>query len=103
MLPTSVPGYQRSRQPASSPTTEQAHDALAAVVQRLAAWGFPADDAAYALQGAVRWLEVAPRQYLFAQDSPVTAIYFLVEGKIFQEQVTPASSGARRVTQAGID
>jgi CRP-like cAMP-binding protein/membrane protein YdbS with pleckstrin-like domain len=100
MLPTSVPGYQRGRPPASSLSTAQdpALDALAAIVQRLVAWGFPADDAAYALQGAVAWRELAPRDYLFAQDTPVTAIYLLVEGRIFQEQITPDSAGSRRVT-----
>lgn len=100
MLPTSVPGWlRRQRQaPAQSPAPNLAQDAMAAVVQRLVAWGFPADDAAYALQGAVRWRELAPRQYLFNQDSPVTAIYLLVEGKILQEQIMAESQGTRRVT-----
>jgi hypothetical protein len=96
MLPTSVPGYQRGRLQASSPST--AADAVSAVIQQLAAWGFPADDAAYALQGAVRWKELAPRQFLFTQDTAVTAIYLLVEGKIFQEQISEDSQGNRRVT-----
>ena len=73
-------------------------DALGVVIQRLVMWGFPADDAAYALQGAVQWRELAPRQYLFTQDTPVNAIYLLVEGKIFQEQITAEPNGARRVT-----
>ena len=104
MLPTSVPGYQRGPARQSSQDSSQpsgpaaAPDALAAIVQRLVAWGFPADDAAYALQGAVRWREVAPREYLITQDTPVTAIYLLVEGKVFQEQIAPESSGNRRVT-----
>lgn len=101
MLPTSVPGYQRGRSLqglAQDPAQPPSLDALAAIVQRLVAWGFPADDAAYALQGAVRWRAVAARQYLFSQDTPVTHIYLLVEGKIFQEQITPDSAGNRRVT-----
>lgn len=107
MLPTSVPGYQHSRshrQGSSSGSSPQssgqaaASDALAAIVQRLVAWGFPADDAAYALQGVVRWIDVAARDYLFNQDAPVTAIYLLVEGKIFQEQISADNQGNRRVT-----
>ena len=105
MLPTSVPGYQRHRPQSSSFATPQdaarfsAPDALAVIVQRLVAWGFPADDAAYALQGAVRWIDVPPRDYLFAQNAPVAAIYLLVEGKIFQEQIIGDDHGnQRRVT-----
>ncbi len=104
MLPTSVPGYQRGRSSGSLPpsgpvsTQDPAPDALAIIAQRLVAWGFPADDAAYALQGAVRWRELPAREYLFTQDKPVTAIYLLVEGKILQEQITPDSQDNRRVT-----
>lgn len=110
MLPTSVPGHQRGRPRASSQSTVSqpsgpqptgqapALDAMATVIQRLVAWGFPADDAAYALQGAVTWVNLASRQYLFTQDDPVTAVYLLVEGKIFQEQITIDATGERRVT-----
>ena len=109
MLPTSVPGYQRSHRQgsptgsSSGPSPQSsgqaaATDALAAIVQRLVAWGFPADDAAYALQGVVRWIDVAARDYLFNQGAPVTAIYLLVEGKIFQEQISADNQGNRRVT-----
>ena len=73
-------------------------DALAVIVQRLVGWGIPADDAAYALQSAVGWRDLAARDYLFAQDTPVTAVYLLVEGEIFQEQITVESDGQRRVS-----
>src|SRR4051812_36703709 len=99
MLPTSVPGYQRGL-PASSPNSVSPEDlgATGVIIQRLVAWGFPADDATHALQGAVRWRELAPRQYLFTQDAPVTSLYLLVEGRILLEQITPDSHGTRRVT-----
>jgi CRP-like cAMP-binding protein len=100
MLPTSVPGYQHNRPQDSSHNgaTDAAQDAMSIVVQRLVAWGFPADDTAYALHGSVRWIELPSRQYLFTQDTPVTAIYLLVEGNLYQEQITPDGQGNRRVT-----
>lgn len=76
----------------------QTQDAVATIVQRLVAWGLPQDDAAFALQGAVRWRQLAPREYLFTQDTAVTAIYLLVEGNVFQEKITLDSQGNRRVT-----
>ncbi|MCC6455066.1 MAG: cyclic nucleotide-binding domain-containing protein [Caldilineaceae bacterium] len=102
MLPTSVPGRSRRQLTPQnlSPNAgiDPAQDAMGVILQRLAAWGIPADDAAYALQGGVRWRELAPRQYLFTQDTPVTAIYLLMEGQIYQEQISPDSQGNRRVT-----
>ena len=80
-----------------TPVQGPARDAVAIIAQRLVAWGLPPDDAAFALQGAVHWRDVAPREYLFTQDAPVTAIYLLVEGRVLQEKIIEDGQGNRRV------
>jgi CRP-like cAMP-binding protein len=80
-----------------TPVQGPARDAVAIIAQRLVAWGLPPDDAAFALQGAVYWRDVASREYLFTQDAPVTAIYLLVEGKVLQEKIIEDGQGNRRV------
>jgi CRP-like cAMP-binding protein len=98
MFPTPSLGSPQNQRPQEQSPQNQTDDAVAIVVQRLVAWGLPQDDAAYALQEAVRWRQVAPREYLFSQDTAVTAIYLLVEGSIFQEKITVDNQGNRRVT-----
>jgi CRP-like cAMP-binding protein/membrane protein YdbS with pleckstrin-like domain len=68
-------------------TSPPSPDALAVVIPLLVPWGLPADEAAYALHGAVTWRYLAPRDPLFVQDARVDAIYFLLSGKLFQERI----------------
>ena len=71
--------------------------AVAEVVQRLVGWGLPADEVAYALAGAVKVVDMDPRRELFAQDAPVSAVYLLQSGGVYQERVVTDSQGSRRV------
>lgn len=73
-------------------------DALDTVAAELARWNLPEGDVRHELQNAVRWVELDPRQELYSQGDPVTAVYFLYEGGIFQERITQDDTGRRRVT-----
>jgi CRP-like cAMP-binding protein len=67
------------------------------IVQRLVAWGLPQDEVEYTLQGAISVRELNPRAQLFAQDTPVSAIYLLKSGGIVQERITLDKQGRRRI------
>jgi CRP-like cAMP-binding protein/membrane protein YdbS with pleckstrin-like domain len=71
--------------------------AVANVVQRLVGWGLPADEVEYALRGAVEVIDLDPRRELFAQDAPVTAVYLIESGGVYQERVVADAQGGRRV------
>ncbi len=71
--------------------------AVAEVVQLLVGWGLPPDEVEYALRGAVDMIDLDPRRELFAQDAPVTAVYRIVSGGVFQERVVTDEKGERRV------
>jgi len=71
--------------------------AVADVVQLLVGWGLPPDEVEYALAGAVDVVDLDPRRELFAQDTPVTAVYRIVSGGMFQERVVADEKGERRV------
>lgn len=72
-------------------------NAFREVVQRLVAWGLPQDEVEYALQGAVQVMDLSSGAQLFAQDTPVTAVYLLKSGAIQQERVMLDKQGRRRV------
>lgn len=78
--------------------SQEREAAFREIVQRLVSWGLPQDEVEYTLQGAVTLVELPPRAYLFAQDTPVTAVYLLQEGRIFQEHIGQDSQGRRRTT-----
>ncbi len=71
---------------------------LTVVIEQLAKWGIPTDELRHELQGAVRWVDLDPRQELFAQGDPLTAAYFLYEGSIIQERITQDAEGRRRAS-----
>jgi CRP-like cAMP-binding protein len=79
-----------------SATTLDHQAAFAQIVEALVAWGLPRDDVAFALDDAVEALVLPPREQLFAQDTPLTHVYLLREGRIYLERVTE-QGGQRRI------
>jgi CRP-like cAMP-binding protein len=76
-------------------TIQERDTAFREIVQRLVAWGLPPEEVEYALQGAVEVIELAPRAQLFAQATPLTAVYLLQEGRIYQERISQDGQGRR--------
>lgn len=72
--------------------------ALNQIVDRVVAWGIPRDEATYTLHGAVEHIELDPREELFAQNTPITKIYLLQAGHLFQERIDSDEQGRQRVT-----
>ncbi len=58
-------------------------------------WGLPPGDVEYVLQGAISLRELRPRETLFKQGAPVTHIYLLREGTIYQDRTTGSGKKAR--------
>lgn len=78
-----------------APSTDSA---LNQIVDHLVAWGVPRDEATYTLHGAVEHVALDPREQLFAQNTPITRIYLLQQGNLFQERIDTDAQGRRRVT-----
>ena len=72
--------------------------AFAEVVALMIAWGLPYGDVEYVLRDAVSLLELRPREALFAQGSPVTHIYLLKSGTLYQDRITSAAQGVSRMS-----
>ena len=58
-------------------------------------WGLPPGDVEYVLQGAISLRELRPRETLFKQGAPVTHIYLLREGTVFQDRMSGSGKDAR--------
>jgi CRP-like cAMP-binding protein len=72
--------------------------AYAEVFALLTAWGLPRADAEYTLKGAVSLRQLRPREVLYAQGQPVTHIYLLQSGRLFQDRLTTGADGTSRVS-----
>ena len=72
--------------------------AYAEVFALLIAWGLSRADAEYTLQGAVSLRELRPREVLYAQGEPVSNIYLLQSGRLFQDRLTTDAEGKSRVS-----
>jgi CRP-like cAMP-binding protein/membrane protein YdbS with pleckstrin-like domain len=62
------------------------------------AWGLPPGDVEYVLRDAVSLRELRPREVLFVQGSPVTHIYLLKTGTLYQDRITRNQEGPARVS-----
>lgn len=64
----------------------------------MVAWGVPAVDAEHILRGAISLQELRPRETLYAQGAPVTHIYILHSGRLYQDRLTEEPGGKIRVS-----
>lgn len=64
----------------------------------MVAWGLPPGDVEYVLRDAISLRELRPREMLFAQDAPVTHVYLLQSGALYQDRLTKDEQGASRVS-----
>ena len=72
--------------------------AFAEILALMISWGLPHGDVEYVLCDAVSLRELRPREALFTQASPVTHIYLLKSGALYQDRVTRDADGEARIS-----
>lgn len=72
--------------------------ALAQVIALMIQWGLRRDDVEHILYGAVTVGELRPRAILYEQDAPVTHVYLLTSGSLYQDRISAAAGSRRRVS-----